>query len=231
MRVLLPTEVASLATTPGRGVRGPAGRPLGSARPSRRSSPDAVLRRPIAGLAAVGAAALIAGCGGGSDTSSADDFRAQADEICADANERIGTLTAPGPAAEVLPYLRAGLPIQAEELERIRALDPPEDLRADFEEATDLLQQRQDAIGQAADRIEAGEDPEAVIRDVGPEIARLREGARQGAGDRPVGLRRRRRWRHDGRDDARRAGDDRARDGGRPRPARSPSTSRTSARR
>jgi hypothetical protein len=136
------------------------------------------LRRPIAGLAAVGAAALIAGCGGGSDTSSADDFRAQADEICADANERIGTLTAPGPAAEVLPYLRAGLPIQAEELERIRALDPPEDLRADFEEATDLLQQRQDAIEQAADRIEAGEDPETVIRDVGPEIARLREEAR-----------------------------------------------------
>ena len=39
------------------------------------------LRRPIAGLAAVGAAALIAGCGGGSDTSSADDFRAQADDV------------------------------------------------------------------------------------------------------------------------------------------------------
>jgi hypothetical protein len=90
------------------------------------------LRRPIAGLAAVGAAALIAGCGGGSDTSSAD-VRAQADEICADANERIGALTEPGPAAEVLPYLRAVLPIQAEELERIRALDQPEDLRADFE--------------------------------------------------------------------------------------------------
>jgi hypothetical protein len=135
------------------------------------------LRRPIAGLAAVGAAALIAGCGGGSDTSSAD-VRAQADEICADANERIGALTEPGPAAEVLPYLRAVLPIQAEELERIRALDQPEDLRADFEEATDLLQQRQDAIEQAADRIEAGEDPEAVIREVGPEITRLRDEAR-----------------------------------------------------
>jgi hypothetical protein len=144
------------------------------------------LRRPLAGLAAVGAAALIAGCGGGSDTSSADDFRAQADEVCADANERIGTLTEPGPPAEVLPYLQAGLPIQAEELERIRALDPPEDLRADFEEATDLLQQRQDAIQQAADRIEAGEDPEAVIRDVGPEITRLRDEARAKA--RELGL-------------------------------------------
>jgi hypothetical protein len=136
------------------------------------------VRRPLAGLAAIGAAALIAGCGGGSDSSGADDFRAQADEICADANARIDGLTAPGPPAEVLPYLRAGLPIQAEELERIRALDPPEDLQADFDEATDLLQQRQDAIQQAADRIEGGEDPEAVIRDVGPEITRLRDEAR-----------------------------------------------------
>jgi len=141
------------------------------------------LRRPLAGLAAVGAAALIAGCGGGSDSSSADEFRSQADEICADANERIGTLTEPGPPAAVLPYLQAGLPIQAEELERIRELDPPDDLQADFDEATDLLQQRQDAIQQAADRIEAGEDPEAVIRDLGPEITRLRDEARVKAGE------------------------------------------------
>ena len=136
------------------------------------------LRRALAGLAAVGAVALIAGCGGGSDSSSADDFRRQADEICADANARIDTLTEPGPPAAVLPYLHEGLPILAEELERIREIDPPDDLQADFDEATDLLQQRQDAIQQAADRIEAGEDPEAVIRDAGPEIQRLRDEAR-----------------------------------------------------
>ncbi len=136
------------------------------------------LRRPLAGLAAVGAAAFIAGCGGGSDSSSAEDFRQQADEICVDANERVATLTEPGSPEAVLPYLRAGLPIQAEELERIRELDPPDDLQATFDEATDLLQQRQDAIEQAADRIEAGEDPETVIEDVGPEITRLRDEAR-----------------------------------------------------
>ena len=34
-----------------------------------------VRRRPLAGIAALGAVALIAGCGGGSDTLSADEFR------------------------------------------------------------------------------------------------------------------------------------------------------------
>ena len=141
------------------------------------------VRRPLAGLAAIGAAALIAGCGGGSDSSSADDFRQEADEICADANSRLDTLTEPTSGAAVLPFLQEGLTIQAEELERIRALDPPDDLQASFDEATDLLQQRQEAIQQAADRIEAGENPEAVIQEASPEIARLRDEARAKANE------------------------------------------------
>ena len=145
-----------------------------------------VPRRPLAAIAALGAAALIAGCGGGSDSSSADDFREQADEVCADANARTGALTAPTSSDEVLPYLESGLTVQAEELERIRALDPPEDLQADFDEATDLLQQRQDAIRQAADRISAGEDPDAVSTELSPEIDRLRTEARAKA--RELGL-------------------------------------------
>ena len=81
------------------------------------------VRRPLAGIAALGAAALIAGCGGGSDSSSADDFRQEADEICADANSRLDTLTEPTSGAAVLPFLQEGLTIQADELERIRARD------------------------------------------------------------------------------------------------------------
>ena len=141
------------------------------------------VRRPLAGIAALGAAALIAGCGGGSDSSSADDFRQEADEICADANSRLDTLTEPTSGAAVLPFLQEGLTIQADELERIRALDPPDDLQPAFDEATDLLQQRQEAIQQAADRIEAGEDPEVVIQEASPEITRLRDEARAKANE------------------------------------------------
>jgi hypothetical protein len=131
-------------------------------------------RRLLAGLAVLGVVALVAGCGGGgSDSLSADEFREQADAICADADERLETLTQPTAADQFLPFLQAGLPIQAEELGRIAQLDPPDELQAAFDEAGELNAQRQELIQQAADRIEAGEDPVAVITEVRPELMRL----------------------------------------------------------
>jgi hypothetical protein len=88
------------------------------------------------------------------------------------------TLTQPTVAGQILPFLRAGLPIQSEELGRIGELDPPDELQAAFDEARELNGQRQELIQQAADRIEAGEDPEAVIDEVRAEIASLQEQAR-----------------------------------------------------
>jgi hypothetical protein len=145
-----------------------------------------VRRRPLAGLAVLGAAALIAGCGGGSDSLSADEFRERADAICADADERLETLTQPTVAGQILPFLRAGLPIQSEELGRIAQLTPPDELQAAFDEARELNGQRQELIQQAADRMAAGEDPEAVIDEVRAEIASLQEQARAKA--RELGL-------------------------------------------
>lgn len=144
-------------------------------------------RRTLAGVAALGAAALIAGCGGGgSDALSGDEFRERADAICADADERLDTLTEPSTGDEVLPFLQAGLPIADEELQRLGELEAPDDLQATLDEAQDLNQQRQDLIQQAADRIEGGEDPQAVVGEVDPELERLREEARAKA--RELGL-------------------------------------------
>ena len=144
-------------------------------------------RRTLAGVAALGAAALIAGCGGGgSDALGGDEFRERADAICADADERLDTLTEPSTGDEVLPFLQAGLPIADDELQRLGELEAPDDLQATLDEAQDLNQQRQDLIQQAADRIEGGEDPQAVVGEVDPELERLREEARAKA--RELGL-------------------------------------------
>jgi hypothetical protein len=142
-------------------------------------------RRPlVAGIAVLGAAAVIAGCGGGSsDSSSADDFRQQADEICADANDRLAAVPAPQTNAQILDSLQAGLPIQADELARLKALDPPEDLQADFDQAVDLLQQRQDAIQAAADKIANGDDAATVIQQSDAQIDDLRAQAQGKAKD------------------------------------------------
>lgn len=136
-----------------------------------------IRRRPLAGLAALGAVALIAGCGGGSDTLSADDFREQADAICADANREIEGLTEPTSADEFLPFLRSGLEIQTAQTEKLKALEPPSDLEAPFNEAVELIEQKNAAIEGAADRIEAGEDPETVVTAIDADIEAIDEQA------------------------------------------------------
>jgi hypothetical protein len=132
-----------------------------------------VRRRSLAGLVAIGATAFIAGCGGGSDSLSADDFRSQADAVCADSEREIDALTDPTSNDQVLAYLRAALPVQQAQLDRLRELDPPEELQDDFDSAVGLLEQQIDAADAAADRIEAGEDPEAVLTEAGPNIESL----------------------------------------------------------
>lgn len=141
-------------------------------------------RRPLAGLAAIGAVALIAGCGGDSDSSlSAEDFRTQADAICADTDRQIDALSEPSSADQVLTFLRAGLPIQQEQLDRLRELDPPDDLQDRYDEALGLLEQQTEAIDAAADRIEAGEEPTAVLTEVNGDIEDLRGQAQSAARD------------------------------------------------
>lgn len=139
-----------------------------------------VRSRPLAALAVLGAAAAIAGCGGGDDDSgalSAEEFRQQADAICADANTRIDALDEPTGADQVLGFLQSGLTVQKEQLEKLKALEPPDDLAGTFTEATDLLDQQTAAIQGATDRIAGGEDPEAVIGEVDSEIDSLSDQA------------------------------------------------------
>jgi hypothetical protein len=139
-----------------------------------------VRSRPLAALAVVGAAAAIAGCGGGGDSDgalSAEQFRKQADAICADANTRIDTLDEPTQADQVLGFLQSGLTVQKEQLEKLRALKPPSDLAGTFDEATGLLDQQTAAIQGAADRIAGGESAEAVIADVNSKIDSLNDQA------------------------------------------------------
>lgn len=136
-------------------------------------------RRPVAGALAVGVVALIAGCGGGdSDAPSAEEYRQQADRICLSSNRGTDALTEPERPDQILAYLRAGLPIQQEELEGLRALEPPEELRADHDRVVSLLQERQDLIEGVAEDIEGGADPERAVEGATPRLDRLREEGR-----------------------------------------------------
>lgn len=140
-----------------------------------------VRSRPLAALAVVGAAVAIAGCGGGGDDSgalSADEFRTQADAICSDANTRIAALDQPTGNDQILGYLQSGLTVQQEQLQKLKALQPPSDLSGTFNEATDLLDQQTAKIQDATTRIQNGEDPQTVIQSASPEIDSISEQAK-----------------------------------------------------
>jgi hypothetical protein len=141
-----------------------------------------------ASIAVAGAVALAAGCGGSGSSSSttagassADAFRTQADAICRDANTQLNALTAPSDsssAADVASYLRSGLKLSGDELDRLRALTPPADLKDDYDSALDLLSRRDAELKSAADKIAGGADANTVIGAADARITSLNDQAK-----------------------------------------------------
>jgi hypothetical protein len=146
-----------------------------------------------ASIAVAGAVALTAGCGGSGSSSSttagasstgapsADAFRSQADAVCRDANTQLNALTAPSDsssAADVASYLHRGLTISGDELDRLRAITPPADLKDDYDSALDLLQRRDAQLETAADKIAGGADASQVIGAADARITSLNDQAK-----------------------------------------------------
>jgi hypothetical protein len=79
---------------------------------------------------ALGTFVLAAGCqgGGGGEVLTKDQYLAQANRICADANERIGQLPAPDVASPTATpdTIAEVVRIQRAALAKLRALEPPE---------------------------------------------------------------------------------------------------------
>lgn len=132
-----------------------------------------VRRRPLAGIAALGAAALLAGCGGGSDSLSAEEFRTQADAICADYNTQAAELTDPTQPSEYLASLKEIVPLQKSQLDKLKDLEPPSELSATFDEALALLERQSGVLDTAVQRLEGGDDPETVLNEIASEAGSI----------------------------------------------------------
>lgn len=125
-------------------------------------------RRTTAGLAVAGAAILIAGCGGGSDSLSAEELRSQADAVCAATDEATDAIAAPTSNEEILPFLIATRDAQTGSVADLKELEPPSELEENWNRAITLQEEQLNTINDAITRIEAGEDPEAVITELSP---------------------------------------------------------------
>lgn len=144
-----------------------------------------VFRRPVAGLAIVGAVALIAGCGGSddSDALSAEEFRTQADAICADVDRTTDAIAEPTSEEGILPFLQETREATSDGLDRLRDLNPPEELSDTWDEAISLNEEQADTLDEAISRIEGGENPLEVIEELTPALDERRTDLRQKASE------------------------------------------------
>jgi hypothetical protein len=114
-------------------------------------------------VAVVAAATILAGgCGGGdSDRLSAEEFRQQANGVCRDVNQELESMDQPTSPAEVGDFVSRAIPVFQSGLDRMREINPPEELESDF---TRFVDESAKAIPAAEKLQEAAEnqDPDAL---------------------------------------------------------------------
>lgn len=88
--------------------------------------------------ASVLATVALAGCGGGGDKSGGTltkaEFVAQANALCKDYDARIDALGEPAGIEDLVALAEQAKPIAEEAVAKLRALTPPEDLQAGYDE-------------------------------------------------------------------------------------------------
>jgi uncharacterized protein YecT (DUF1311 family) len=115
-------------------------------------------------LAAVLVLALV-GCGEGSksDRLTKDQWIAQADAVCAEYESRLEALPEPNDVADVARLAREAQPIAAEGVEKLRALDPPEELEPAVAAWLELNDANVAAIDDLLAAAEAGDRQEVEV--------------------------------------------------------------------
>jgi hypothetical protein len=109
----------------------------------------------LLGIAATGAVSvLIAACGGGGDQAlSADEFRQQADAICAEYEGKIDDLGSPSSLDELPDFVDKVIPIIEEGNGKLANLQPPDELADDWNSAMELQDQNLDVAHDLQDAI------------------------------------------------------------------------------
>jgi hypothetical protein len=120
-------------------------------------------------LVAAGAAALVAGCGGGGDDKAA--YLAQADGICARVNTQIVDVGTPQSPGQFQSFAERAIPIVQDGLRRLRAPKAPPEIADDVDEVFANVAKGVELIRQAG---AAGKASDVVrLQGIGSEVAAL----------------------------------------------------------
>ena len=144
-------------------------------------------------LAALALAA--AGCGGGDDNSdsggtlSKKDYIAQADKICQESNDKILDVKAPTSAAEVVSYVQKALPEIDAALDKLKALEPADDIKPAAQELIANLGLQREVIQKVGDAAKKRDVPALTkVTTEGTKIAQTTETKAKAAGFKTCGI-------------------------------------------
>lgn len=111
----------------------------------------------------------------------ADQFRQQANAVCADYQSRLDAIPAPDSPDQISAFFGTALPLYQEFIGKLQAISPPPELKADYDAALGSVNQILAQVQSAKSRIDAGEDPTTVVSSFGGTIDALQADADQKA--------------------------------------------------
>ena len=101
---------------------------------------------------------------------SPQDYRKQANAICAKAEKSLNAIPNPKTVKELPGVVRSGIAVDRSFVKALAALSPPAALRSLHDKAVSLSRQELAGVEELLARIEDGEDPDTVIADLSPRI-------------------------------------------------------------
>ena len=112
-------------------------------------------------------AVAAAGCGGGDDRLTREEFASRANAICQDFEQRISDLDEPQNIGDVEDFADDAAEIAADGRDELADLNPPEELEEDYDRLLESLDEAIDDIGRLGDA--AADGDEAEVQEIAEE--------------------------------------------------------------
>ena len=129
-------------------------------------------------------ASTLAGCGG-DDAPTPEEYRADLRKLCQDAERRTNEISEPTRATReaIADYLGRLRDINAETIDRVEELEPPEDLKAAHDRALEANREGRAKVDAVIEELEGGGDPTQVLTEARQDLEESSRAAQDAARD------------------------------------------------
>ena len=135
------------------------------------------MRRLLSTLALT---ALLVGCGG-DDGPSKEDYQAELRKICAESEKKTNEVEEPTRATPeaIADYLQRLRDVNAETIEQVEDLEPPEDLQGAHDRALEANKEGREKVDAVIKELEEGGDPQQVLTDARKDLEQASQEAKK----------------------------------------------------